>query len=137
MSTVFKGVAGVKELNSSVEKTFTVLTNKYFLNSKVKLDSNDFEKYFDVISVDKIYAVSFLTADIMEKIVNLYEKYNCRFEFALISKKMFFRIFSDFNFFELPNVKKGIDEEYFKKHCDILIQIKNITESIAKIVDNN
>ncbi len=47
---------------------------------------------------------------------------------------MYFHIRNNNNFFELPNIKKGVDEEYFKKNYDMLYLIKELTEKINEAI---
>ena len=132
--TVFEGIAGQKVLNKDINCNISILSNRLFMNNRVKLDSAEFEKYFDIKCDDKILAVRFLTSDIMAIMVDLREKYNCRFEFSIVNEKMYFRISTYYNFFEVPNLKNGLNIEYFKKNTGMLLQIKKLTMLIDDVV---
>ena len=43
--------------------------------NKIKLDSPEFEKKFDVVCDDQILAVRLMTADVMAEMVDIREKY--------------------------------------------------------------
>lgn len=133
--TIFQGVAGKKLLNKNIGITLAVLNNKIFLNNKVKLDSSEFEKYFDVKSDDKLYATRFLTADIMQAIIDIKLKYNCNFEFGIENNILNFRIATNKDFFEVPNYNKGLTKQYVKENFDILYNIKVIIDLIEKVVN--
>ena len=133
-TTIFKGIAGQKILSKNINCKFSILSNRLFMDNRVKLDSSEFEKYFDIKSEDKILAMRFLTSDIMGMMVTLREKYDCKFELGIIDEILYFRILTCKNFFELPNLKKGLDIEYLKNNTDILFQIKKLTVLIDDIV---
>ena len=133
-TTVFQGIAGQKQLSKEINCNISILSNRLFMDSRVKLDSSEFEKYFDIKSKDKILAMRFLTADIMQMMVALRERYDCRFELGIVRQVLYFRISTYNDFFETPNVKKGLDIEYLKKNTDILLQIKKLTTLINDVV---
>lgn len=133
-TTVFKGLAGQKVLDKSINTNFSVLRNLMFLNNKVKLDSNEFEKIFDVECVNNILAVRFLTADIMLLLIELYNTYDMQFEFSIVNNIMYYRIRSYEEFFEIPNMNSGFNKEHLYKNYEMLTMIKNLTDKINEIV---
>lgn len=134
--TIFMGIAGQKKLNKSLNVKFSVLRNILNIDNEVKLDSDEFEKLFNVECEDSVLAVRMLTADIMEMLVKLYTKYNMQFEFSIINSVMYFRIRSYKDFFEIPGLSSGLTKEWLYKNYEILNMIKNLTESINTVIND-
>lgn len=57
------------------------------------MDSNSFENYFDIYTENKFATMKILTHDVMEQLINFYEKYNIPFEIILKNNKLYLRFF--------------------------------------------
>ena len=57
------------------------------------MDSEEFEKIFDVFSKDKILAMQILTADVMESLIKFKNKYDIDFEIVLMNNNIYLRFF--------------------------------------------
>ena len=133
-TTIFDGIAGQKHLNKNINTNIIILSNRLFMENRVKLDSSEFEKYFDIKCEDKITAVRFLTADIMDMMITLKEKYGCNFELGIIGQVLYFRISTYRDFFEIPESHEGLNLDYLRKNVGILLQIKKLTTLIDDVV---
>lgn len=136
-STNFFGLAGKKTLDKNIKTTFSVLTNgSAFLSSdRVKLDSKNFEKYFDIDADDKVMAMRFLTSDVMEKILDLKTNFNYDFEFGIINDTLYFRISLNDNIFS--NYEKDFlnkDNMYYS--YAILDEVEYLSNFVDKITDD-
>ena len=55
------------------------------------MDSKEFEKYFDVYSNSDIITMEILTHDIMEELVQFYDKYKIKFEIVIKNYNIYIR----------------------------------------------
>lgn len=58
---------------------------------RVELDSQEFEKYFDVYCSDKIIAMQLLTADVMQELINFRKDHNIEFELSMKNDCLYLR----------------------------------------------
>lgn len=102
-------------------------------NKKVQMDSTDFEKYFDVYCEDKILAMRILTADIMELMVEFYNKYNLFFEIVYKNNKIYLRFFTG-KMFEPEIWKNSLNLKTIYEYHETVKFIIKVTEMSNKIV---
>ncbi len=77
--------------------------------AKVEMDSVEFNKEYKVYASDKVLAMQLLTHDVMDKILNVINRYKFDIEFRIINDKLYFRLFSDGTFSEelyVNNIEK-------------------------------
>lgn len=89
-TSIFKGIYIVLDIEKNISTYMKILKNEIIhkKDNRVELDSSKFEEYFDVYSEDKIFSMRILTSDIMQILVDFYEKYSINFEIALKDNKI-------------------------------------------------
>ena len=84
----------------------SILFAQPFKNLKVELDSQEFEKNFNVYCTDKIIALQLLTADIMQLLINFKYEMNMNYEITIKNSNIYIRFFIYINKFVIRFNKK-------------------------------
>lgn len=100
----------------------------------IKLDSDEFEQYFEVQSEDNIYAVRMLTVDVMEEFVKFYKKIQLKFE-VNIYKNMLTIKFLTGPMFEPKLLGEAIDKESLYAYYEIVKFAEDTVMKINKILE--
>lgn len=104
---------------------------------RVELDSQEFERLFDVYTSDKIVAMQLLTADVMLMLVDFYNDMKIEYEITIRENNIYVR-FHTGDLFETAGLKKDVlDKELLHKYykmfdfmyCLIIQLVKNIDET--------
>lgn len=133
----FCGIFALTELNKNINCSIKIMINSLLINkvdSKVNLDSIEFEKYFDVYTDNNILSVRILTADIMEMLVDFYKKYKIIYEIYLKNNKLYFRFFTE-DCFE-PTVNKGYEPYKLYKDYSVLKLCTDLSKKFIELIDN-
>lgn len=135
--TLFHGLFAEIELDQIVFLKLKLRKDKLKLfgggEDRVKLDSSEFEKAYDVYSADKIKAMQLLTSDIMQMFTDFKEKYKIAPELTLKENKLYIR-FSTGNIFEANVMKNALDFDTLLKYYDTINFTLNITKKFIKAI---
>lgn len=122
-TTVFRGLFSIGSLNQSINSTIKIqLDISFFKGSKknlLSMDSQEFEKHFDVYCTDKIIAMRILTSDIMDYMIKFKNENKIKFEMTIKNSQIFTRIHCQ-DMFELPSLGKALDYETLYKYYKYL-----------------
>ena len=91
---LFRGMYGVINLKNSVSTQIKVISNfdlRKFDKNRVEVDSSEFEKFYDLITKDKIKAMRIFTADLIEKYIDIVRDNKYGFELKIEDNKIYFR----------------------------------------------
>ncbi|MBR1883602.1 MAG: DUF3137 domain-containing protein [Clostridia bacterium] len=108
---------------------FGKLFNK---KNKIEMDSEVFEKYFDVHAENGIATMQILTSDVMNLMIDFKEKYKTKFEITLNGSNIYIRFYTG-SIFEPSLSKKGLDKDFLKKYYDII----NFTFDFSKLINKS
>lgn len=101
---------------------------------RVELDSQEFEKMFDVYCSDKIIAMQLLTADIMQLLINFQEEMNMEYELTIKNNLIYIRFMSG-EMFENANVMKfSLDKSTLYKYYRMLDFTFTLTDKLIKLI---
>lgn len=92
---VFKGIFVSYEMSRDISCIVTIKKNKLKLFSnlrRVKMNSTEFEKYFDVYVNKNIDINQIISSDVMQLLVDFYKKYRIKFEVTLKHNKIYIRL---------------------------------------------
>lgn len=107
---------------------------KFFKNKRrLEMDSQEFEKYFDVYSENKIIAMQLLTSDIMVILVDFYKKYGLEYEIVVKENNIYLRFFTG-PMFEPTIFKSSIDKMKLSQYFGILKFVLDVTNEINKAI---
>ncbi len=140
-STKFEGLAGYVKLPKDVG--FRVRVTSFSLNvdlnytpeKEIKMDMATFENKFYVETDDRIKTMQILTPDIMSKIIDIVNISKVKFDFC-INHDMIHVRFHTGPMFEFDLFKETDQYEKIKHYCNIVSNVKEITEQIYNIVLN-
>lgn len=108
-------------------------TTKYF-RKKVNMNSQEFDKIYDVFSSDSIMTMKLLTADIMQMLVDFKKQNNIIPEFTLKENILHIR-FNTGKMFETLILKKSLDYSTLKHYYDTLNIILKLIENLINAID--
>ena len=94
---IFQGIFVYTKSKKDIGTYVEILRNKrkiVELKEKIKMDSCEFEKYFDVYSDNNIITMQILTSDIMELLVEFYNKYQLDYEVVIKNNTIYMRFFT-------------------------------------------
>ena len=131
---IFQGIFGLSKCNKNINTYIKVSKNKFKLfdnNARLEMDSQEFEKYFDIYSEDKILAMRILTADTMEYLIKFYEKYKLEFEIVFKNDKIYLRFFTG-PMFEPKIFGNSMDKELLFVYYSILDFVLQVTKKVNK-----
>lgn len=103
--------------------------NKSDQDYRVELDNSEFEKHFEVYSENKIFAVRLLTADIMQNLMEFYNKFNINFEIVFSMNNIYLRFFTG-SMFEPKIFGSSMDKQLLYEYYCILQFILEVTKKI-------
>lgn len=102
---------------------------------RTQLDSQDFEKIFDIYASDKIVAMQLLTTDIMELMIEFYNQMNIDFEITIKNNFIYIRFHSGNNFEIVPLNKFALDRDNIYENYRILDFVFELTNKLVKLID--
>lgn len=129
-TTIFSGLVAAIDFGKVVKANIKIRKDKIKIldkNTRIEMDSGEFEEKYDVYTTDKIIAMQILTADVMQMILDFQGKTGLRPELTLAGNSLIIR-FSTGNLFEANVFKDSLDYATLKKYYDII----NFTLDIAK-----
>lgn len=137
MVTKFHGLFAKIVMNKSINSELKIMQNgKLLFDNKLKMDSSEFEKYFDVNVSDKIVGMQFLTADVMEELVQFENKTKMKFDICIKRNELYLRFHSG-EMFEFGNLKNGtLDKATIKRYFYMLNFTYNLSNKLIDIVND-
>lgn len=139
--TVFGGLFSMIKLPKNLPSTITILSDKassrriFPDNEKLKIDSIEFEKHFNVFTKDKVVTMQLLTADIMASILDFKTQNSSIFEIVIKDSFAYIRIHCD-DMFEANLSKNAFDYDTlytYYKYLDFICELnKKIFNTIKE-----
>ena len=136
LNLIDEGIFSNTKINKYLPYEIRIKNNELIVeskNNKVQMDNKEFEKYFSVYCKSNILVMEILTHDVMEEIINFYEKYNIKFEIVIKNNNIYVR-FNTGVMFE-PNIfKKSNDINTLWIYYNVLLFVTGITAIINEIL---
>lgn len=105
-----------------------------FDNLRVEMDSQEFEKMFDVYCSDKIIAMQLLTADIMQLLMSFQEEMNMEYELTIKNNCIYIRFMSG-EMFETASITKfSLDKATIYKYYKMLDFTFSLTDKLINLI---
>ena len=116
-------------------KIVTIYSNVYSINSdtKVEVESEEFNKYFLVSTNDKIYALQILTADVINILLTYKKVYDLDFEIKIRGARTYIRFHID-NMFEPKIFKEALDKDDIYIYYNVLKFIIDFSKELNKVI---
>lgn len=102
--------------------------------SRVEIDSEEFEKYFDITSNSNMIVMQILTHDVMEEIVQFYKKYQIDFE-ILIKENTINIKFKTGNVFTPKLFKMVEDNELLWTYYQVINFIISLSSRLNQVIE--
>lgn len=138
--TVFHGLFGNVECAKNIETTFKVRSDKGVLGkmfkgkTKVEMDSQEFEKYFDVYGDNKIIVMQILTSEVMSTMIDFIQQSKIKYELTINKDQIYIR-FHTGGLFEPSLFKNSLDYSMLKKYYDIIDFVFKVTREINSVIE--
>lgn len=135
VTTLFYGLFGYVDIADVMLTNMDITPNsslrKYNTN-RIEVDSSEFEKRYDMLSIDKVRTMEIFTSDIIEKFNKFYDDTGYVMQIRIVPNRIFFRI-SCGDAFEAPTFKNALSYDYLYKNFRM---IEFPVSIIAKIIEN-
>ena len=137
-TTVFNGLFLEVDLgynigtNMSIAKNYDTGIGK----SKLEMDSKEFEDCFNVYTDDKVKSMQLLTADVMERLKELFAFDPKGFDIAFSKGKLYLR-FDDADYLFSYGTEEVIEKKYITQDMNTLYLITVIIDNIDYAVEAN
>ena len=134
----FHGLFAKIMMGKSINSELRIMQNGAMTLSKnrLKMDSSEFEKYFDVKTSDSIIGMQLLTADVMEELVDFENKTKMKYDICIKNDELYIRFHSG-SMFEVRNIKRGaLDKDSIQKYFNILNFTYNLSNRLINIVND-
>lgn len=136
-TTIFHGLFAKVTSEKSITSELRIVQDKVgkYNKNRLNMDSSEFEKYFDVITDNKIIAMQLLTADVMEEMIEFENKTNMRFDVVIKENEIYLR-FHCGNMFEPQAIKKGIiNKAQLEKYFYMLNFTYNLSNRLIELIN--
>ena len=135
-TTKFHGLFAKIVLDKSINSELRIMQNgTLFFSNKLKMDSKEFEKYFDVKATNPIIGMQLLTADVMEELIEFENNTKMKFDIVIRGEELYLRFHSG-AMFEAGKFKNGaLDEKIIQKYFDILNFTYNLSHKIINLIN--
>lgn len=131
---IFQGLFSKTDCNKDINTVIKISKNKIkILNqeNRVEMDSQEFEKYFDVYSENRLVAMQLLTSVIMELFVNFYKEYELEYEVVFKNNSIYMRFFTG-PMFEPKIFGSSMDKQLLYMYFCILKFVLETTKMVNK-----
>lgn len=131
---IFQGMFVETECNKDIETYIKISKNKLKIfgqQDRVEMDSQEFEKYFDIYSENKILAMQLLTSDVMTTLIDFYTRYNMEYEIVIRNNTIYMRFFTG-AMFEPKLFGDSMDKKLLFSYYVILKFIVDVTKEVNK-----
>ena len=137
MITKFNGLFAKIVMHKSIKSELKIMQNGSFIfNKKLKMDSSEFEKHFDVKASNPIIGMQLLTADVMEDLVQFENKTKMKFDIIIKDNELYIRFHSG-GMFEPGNHKKEVlNKNTIQKYFYMLNFTYNLSSRLINIVND-
>ena len=134
--TKFHGLFTKIVMDKSINSEVRIMQNGMAMLGKdrLKMDSSEFEKYFDVKASNPIVGMQLLTADIMEELIEFEDKTNMKYDIYIKNNELYLRFHSG-AMFEVGKLKNGaLDKAMIQKYFYMLNFTYNLSNRLIRIV---
>ena len=135
---IFGGLFVKVNINNSINNEISISCGNGARHKGIeplKVDSEEFKKYFDVRATNKIVGMEILTHDVMDILLRFKEKYDTRFEIYVKNDAIYIRIRVGETFESTINVKEAIDEKTLRNYYNIVEFVESLTSCMVKVIE--
>lgn len=133
----FKGIFAVSQVNKDVCEEIKISPDKFKIfdsRNRMQIDSSLFEEKFDIYSTDRMAVARIFTVDLMEEMIEFYEKYKIDFEITIKKNIVFLRFFTG-NMFEYKNLRMMANKRQLFLYYNVLKLVIDVTKGISSVIN--
>ena len=135
-TTIFSGLFAKINIGKSINNELRIKQNGTFLKkNRLEMDSDEFEKCFDVISTNQIIGMQILTHDIMDMLVDFRNQLKMPLDILIRDDIMYVRLHVGKMFEAKFNKDAVIDKQSAKKYFDIVNFIYSLSKKMIQTVE--
>lgn len=136
-TTIFSGLFAKIDIGKSINNELKIYQDKSFRKKdRLDMDSQEFEKYFDVTSTNEIVGMQLLTHDIMDLLIDFRTRIKLPFDILIRNDTMYIRLHVGPMFEGKINRKVAIDEKTVEKYFNIVDFIYSLSKMMIKVVED-
>lgn len=138
---IHQGLTANIKLPKSINNKLKLKFNVIFFgvetaeNKDINLDMAEFEKYFDVYCSDDILAMRIFTAEVMEKLLDIFKTSHRYFDINILNDKLYIRIHNH-SFFEPVIILNKTEYQQFEADLLVIEEVEILTKLIYDIIEN-
>ena len=135
-TTKFHGLFAKIEMEKSINSELLIRRNHSISKkNRLDMDSQEFEKLFDVSATNQIIGMQLLTHDIMELLVSFKKMTGIEYDVSIYGNTLYLR-FHTGSMFEFMSFKKGaFDEKMLKKYYDVLDFTYTLSNMLIDLIE--
>ncbi|MEE0865365.1 MAG: DUF3137 domain-containing protein [Clostridia bacterium] len=135
-TTIFSGLFAKINIGKSIKTELRIGTNRTISKKKrLEMDSDEFEKYFDVSSTNDIVGMQILTHDIMDMLVDFRNKLKMPLDILIRDDMMYIRLHVGKMFEAKFNKNAVIDKQILQRYFDIVNFIYSLSKKMIKTIE--
>lgn len=135
-TTIFSGLFAKINIGKSINSELRIKQNgTLFKKNRLEMDSQEFEKYFDVISTNQIIGMQLLTHDIMDILVDFRIQLKMPLDILIREDIMYIRLHTGKMFEATINNKSILDRKIIEKYFNIVNFIYSLSKKMIKVVE--
>lgn len=135
-TTIFSGLFAKINIGKSIKTELRIGTNRTISKKKrLEMDSDEFEKYFDVSSTNDIVGMQILTHDIMDMLVDFRNKLKMPLDILIRDDMMYIRLHVGKMFEAKFNKNAVIDKQTLQRYFDIVNFIYSLSKKMIKTIE--
>lgn len=137
-TTIFHGLFAQINIDSNLNCPIRIRTHDFWKSKReVEMDSNEFQKYFDVESEDRIKAMQFLTHDVMEELISFRKYLGTAFDIWITGTNIYIRLHVGSMFESVMSKDEVIYKRQAERYFNILEFFYNLSKKIIAISEDN
>lgn len=136
-TTKFHGIFSRIQMEKSINSNLLIMENhSFFKKDRLDMDSQEFEKLFDVSATNQIIGMQLLTHDIMELLISFKKQTGIEYDISIYNNIMYLR-FHTGSMFEFRSFKKGaFDEKMLREYYDVLDFTCKLSKMLIDLIEN-
>lgn len=136
-TTIFSGIFAKIKLEKSIENELRIGRDKTISKKKrLEMDSDEFEKAFDVSCTDEIVGMQILTHDIMDILLDYRNRLKMPLDIYIKKDTMYIRLHIGKMFEAVINKTDVIDKKILSKYFDMVEFIYMLSKMMIKIIED-
>lgn len=135
-TTIFSGLFAKINIGKSIDSELRIKQNgTLFKKNRLEMDSQEFEKYFDVSSTNQIIGMQLLTHDIMDLLLDFRIQLKKPLDILIRGDIMYIRLHIGEIFEAKINKKSILDKERIEKYFNIVNFIYSLCKKMIQVVE--